>query len=57
MGVHQAVYAIGMFAGPALSGVIAQAFGIQPMLGITAFVSLVLGLLGARWLDGKQTTL
>ncbi len=51
MGLHQAVYAIGMFAGPALSGVIAQAMGIQPMFGVTAAMCLTLGLLGARWLD------
>lgn len=54
MGLHQAVYAIGMFAGPALSGVLARAMGIQPMFGVTAVVCLVLGLSGARRLDGKQ---
>jgi MFS family permease len=52
MGLHQAVYAIGMFAGPALSGVLAEAIGIQPMFGITAVACLALGLLGARWLNG-----
>lgn len=54
MGLHQAVYAIGMFAGPALSGVLGEAIGIQPMFGVTAVGCLVLGLSGARWLDGKQ---
>jgi len=56
MGLHQAVYAIGMFAGPAASGVLAGAMGIQPMFGVTAVACLALGLLGARWLDrGLQT--
>ncbi len=41
MGFHQAVYAIGMFAGPALSGVLADAWGIRPMLLVTAGVGLV----------------
>ncbi len=40
MGFHQAVYAIGMFAGPALSGVLADAWGIRPMLLVTAGVGL-----------------
>jgi len=54
MGLHQAVYAVGMFAGPALSGVLAKAMGIQPMCGVTAVACLALGLSGARRLDGKQ---
>jgi len=36
MGLHQAVYAIGMFAGPWLSGILADFFGIPVMFGITA---------------------
>jgi MFS family permease len=40
MGVHQAVYAIGMFAGPWLSGLLADAMGIRPMFGITAFACI-----------------
>jgi len=46
MGLHQAIYAIGMFVGPALSGVVADHIGLQPMFGITAVVMLALGLLG-----------
>jgi MFS family permease len=42
MGLHQAVYAIGMFAGPWLSGILANAWGIQPMLTFTAVAFLVL---------------
>jgi MFS family permease len=51
MGLHQAVYAIGMFGGPALSGVLAEAMGIQPMFGVTAGACLILGWLGSRLLD------
>jgi MFS family permease len=50
MGLHQSVYAIGMFAGPALSGVLAQAIGIPAMFGVTACGCLILGALGTRWL-------
>jgi MFS family permease len=48
MGLHQAIYAIGMFIGPAVNGAIANAIGLQPMFGITAFVTLVLGIAGMR---------
>ncbi len=53
MGLHQSVYAIGMFAGPAFSGAIAEAIGIQPMFAVTAVACLVLGLIGARWLGAE----
>jgi MFS family permease len=51
MGLHQAVYALGMFGGPWLSGLLANAVGLQPMFGFTAGACLLLGLLGARWLE------
>jgi predicted MFS family arabinose efflux permease len=47
MGLHQAVYAIGMFVGPWLSGILADALGLQPMFAVTAAVCLTLGLAGA----------
>lgn len=50
MGVHQSVYAIGMFAGPWLSGILANAVGIRVTFGVTAGACLVLGLLGTRGL-------
>ncbi len=50
MGLHQAVYAVGMFAGPWLSGALADAIGIQPMLGVTALACLLIGLPAALWL-------
>lgn len=46
MGLHQSVYAIGMFAGPWLSGILADNLGIRPMFGWTAAGVLVFGMLG-----------
>ena len=54
MGLHQAVYAIGMFAGPWLGGILAQAIGLRPMFAVTAGALLLFGLLGARLMDGRQ---
>jgi MFS family permease len=53
MGIHQTVYAVGMFAGPAWSGMLADAIGIDRMFAATAFLALALGCLGARWLDER----
>jgi MFS family permease len=41
MGIHQAVYALGMFTGPWIGGVIADAVGIRDMFAIVAAFSLV----------------
>ena len=46
MGLHQAVYGIGMFAGPWLSGLLAASLGIQPMFAATAAAVFGLGLFG-----------
>ena len=53
MGLHQAVYALGMFSGPMLSGVLAETVGIRPMFGFTALACLVLGLAGTRRLADR----
>lgn len=53
MGLHQAVYAIGMFAGPWMGGILANAMGIRPMFGVTAVAILLVGFLGARLLAGR----
>ena len=53
MGLHQSVYALGMFAGPWLSGILASNIGIQSTFVITALVCLVLGLYGASKLERK----
>jgi MFS family permease len=45
MGLHQSVYAIGMFAGPWFGGRLADAMGIRSMFGVTALVCLALALL------------
>jgi MFS family permease len=55
MGLHQAVYAIGMFGGPWLSGRLADAVGIRPVFGVTAFVCLALGLFVTHRLTGERT--
>ena len=49
VGAFQAIYGIGMFAGPAVSGLLASAVGIQPMFALTAGVCLALG----WWGTGK----
>ena len=46
MGLHQAVYAIGMFLGPWLSGILADALGIRPMFLVTCLACLTTGMLG-----------
>ncbi len=50
MGLYQAVYAIGMFGGPWLSGILADRMGIPPMFLLTAFVTVVVAMIGARFL-------
>ena len=55
MGLHQAVYAIGMFSGPWLSGVLADRLGIRWMLALTAFASLLLGLLATHRLVDRRS--
>jgi DHA1 family multidrug resistance protein-like MFS transporter len=47
MGLHQSVYAAGIFIGPWASGALAEALGIRPMFGLTAALVLVLGASGA----------
>ena len=54
MGLHQSVYAIGMFAGPAASGALADVLGIRPMFAVTAVVCLLLGLAGGRLLPNDR---
>jgi MFS family permease len=53
MGLHQSVYAAGMFAGPWLGGILASAMGVQPMFAATAAASLALGLTGTALLRGR----
>jgi predicted MFS family arabinose efflux permease len=54
MGLHQSVYALGMFAGPWLSGILADAIGIRQMFGLTALTCFAVGLLLVRLLPRKQ---
>jgi DHA1 family multidrug resistance protein-like MFS transporter len=48
MGIHQALYGIGMFTGPWMSGMLADYCSISMTLGITAGLTLLLGILGTR---------
>ncbi len=54
MGLFQAVYGVGMFAGPGLSGVLADAMGIRPMFAVTALACLAVGLAVTYWLTVKR---
>ncbi len=47
MGLHQAIYAVGMFSGPWLSGILAERIGLAPMFGATGAACLFCGLFGA----------
>jgi predicted MFS family arabinose efflux permease len=47
MGLFQAVYAIGMFAGPWLSGILAETIGLQPMFGLVGLICSAVGLFGS----------
>jgi len=47
MGLHQSIYALGMFAGPWLAGVLADEMGIQGMFAVVAFLVLAAGLGGS----------
>lgn len=55
MGFHQAVYAIGMFAGPWLCGLLADAIQIRPMFGVTALSALAVSLFLVRLLPAERT--
>jgi MFS family permease len=55
MGLHQSGYALGMFAGPWLGGLLANALGIQPMFGVSAAALLVLGAVGISRLKKERT--
>jgi MFS family permease len=54
MGLHQAIYGIGMFSGPWLSGILSDVIGIQATFGITALICLILGVFGTRWLPNTR---
>ena len=54
MGVFQAVYALGMFAGPAMSGVIADGLGISGMFYSVGALCLIAVLVASRFVPGKS---
>jgi predicted MFS family arabinose efflux permease len=55
MGLHQSVYAAGIFIGPWACGALAQALGIRSMLGLTAAMVLALGTTGAIVLSRRRS--
>lgn len=55
MGLHQSVYAAGIFIGPWASGALAEALGIRPMFGLTAAAVLVFGTGGAIVLSRRPS--
>jgi MFS family permease len=56
MGLHQSVYAIGMFSGPWISGILADEIGLRSMLVTTALGTLALGLFGTSKLVVEKAT-
>jgi len=54
MGVHQSVYALGVFGGPWLSGILADAVGIPVMFAITAAAILLAGAGLLQLLPGRR---
>jgi len=55
LGLHQAVYSVGMFAGPWLSGMLADALGLRPMFAITGLACASIGIFGAsRLAKGEE---
>jgi MFS transporter, DHA1 family, multidrug resistance protein len=58
MGLHQSILAMGIFIAPWLSGLLANAIDIQPMMGLTAIVYFSLGMFGIRRLsDSRKVTI
>jgi DHA1 family multidrug resistance protein-like MFS transporter len=55
MGLHQSIYAAGIFIGPWASGALAETLGIRPMFGLTAALVLVLGTSGAIVLSRRPS--
>ncbi|MCE5259668.1 MAG: MFS transporter [Chloroflexi bacterium] len=55
MGIHQSIYAFGMFAGPAISGVLSKGMGIRLTLGVTGAIVLVIGIILTSLLRRVQT--
>jgi MFS family permease len=52
MGLHQSIFALGVFTGPWLSGLLADAVGLRPMFAVVAAATMLIGVLGVRQLRG-----
>jgi MFS family permease len=55
-GLHQSVYAVGMFAGPWLGGIIAAAAGLRAMFAVVAAITLAASWLLTRLLAAAMRT-
>jgi len=55
MGIHQSIYAFGMFAGPAISGLLSKEMGIRNTLAVTGVVVMVIGIILTTLLRKMQT--
>ncbi|MHB9034099.1 MAG: MFS transporter [Anaerolineae bacterium] len=55
MGIHQSIYAFGMFAGPAISGVLSKGMGIRLTLEVTGAAVLVVGVILTALISSKKT--
>jgi predicted MFS family arabinose efflux permease len=51
MGLHQAVYGLGMFGGPWLAGILANHFGLPVMFGLVAAAVSAVGMWGVWYLN------
>ena len=56
MGVYQAVYAIGMFLGPLIGGIIGEHAGLGTVFVSTGIISIAAGLVAARTLRVRYDT-
>ena len=59
MGIFQSIYALGMFAGPATAGLIADAIGLAGLffvISLFPIIGLVSALAWLRGIDPKTTT-
>lgn len=54
MGLHQSLYAIGMFVGPWLCGILAESLGMIPMFWITSALTVVLGIAGTAYVTARR---
>lgn len=55
MGIYQCIYAIGMFSGPAVSGVIADWLGIEGLFLVMSIFPVVAVIVAIRWMPNDSS--